>query len=246
MPPSPERVQPTADVDDVTDVTVRGTAMRLSTPTRALRLCARMNRELEVLDLVDSMSDGDQLWDVGACEGRFAVYAALQPGRRVVAVEPDPQNHAVLRRNIALNDLRGRITPVAAAVADHEGSGELLVGQPWEGGHHRVLATSGRTDLDEIVEVVERRSVTVTTLAALLDRFGAPTHLKVDVDGSEAATFAGAGPVLAADELRQVLVELALDDPATPDVAATLTSHGFEERARYEVEPGLDNVLFAR
>ena len=57
---------------------VRGVNLSLVSYTRALELCARMNYETEVLDFIDEIGEGQVLYDLGACEGRFALYAAMQ------------------------------------------------------------------------------------------------------------------------------------------------------------------------
>ncbi len=57
------------------------------------------------------------LVDLGANIGAFSLYAAASTQRSVVyAYEPEPRNFALLKRNIALNGMEGRISPVQSAV----------------------------------------------------------------------------------------------------------------------------------
>jgi len=55
--------------------------------------------------------------DVGANIGTTAIPFALNTSCQVLAIEPVPEIHAVLCRNIAANGLGERIKPVAAAIA---------------------------------------------------------------------------------------------------------------------------------
>jgi FkbM family methyltransferase len=48
-------------------------------------------------------------------------FCQVVPSGRVIAVEPDPSNIEVGRRNVALNDLSDRIAFVQAAIGDHPG-----------------------------------------------------------------------------------------------------------------------------
>src|SRR5581483_3974241 len=102
---------------NVISTTVRGIELRLVGYTRALELCARMNRETEVLDFIDGMERGAVLYDIGACEGRFSLYAASR-GIRCIAFEPEELNFKALTENIDLNQAGvGRlITPWQCAV----------------------------------------------------------------------------------------------------------------------------------
>ena len=64
-----------------TEVDVRGSTLNLMTYTRSLKLCAKMNYETENLDFIDGMKQGEVLFDLGACEGRYSIYAALRPAK---------------------------------------------------------------------------------------------------------------------------------------------------------------------
>ena len=71
--------------------------------------------------LVRSVRAGDVVWDVGANIGYLALVAAriVGPAGRVVAIEPDAQCAAAIRRNAQLNDLAGVEVVEAAAAGAH-------------------------------------------------------------------------------------------------------------------------------
>ena len=72
----------------------------------------RMHRLME-----EVVRAGDTFVDVGANIGYNTVYACrlVGPAGRVIAIEPTPDNLAVLRRQIAANDLAGVVIHEAAA-----------------------------------------------------------------------------------------------------------------------------------
>jgi len=84
----------------------------------------------------------DRILDLGAHIGTAALYfSRLWPQASIACVEPHTENLSVLKRTVALNNLRVRIFPVAAAVADgtveffvsRDASSNSLVGRPaWE------------------------------------------------------------------------------------------------------------------
>jgi FkbM family methyltransferase len=55
--------------------------------------------------LLDLIPEGGTFLDVGAHVGHYALRAALIPGVRVIAVEPNPDTARRLRENIAVNEL---------------------------------------------------------------------------------------------------------------------------------------------
>ena len=102
-------------------------------------------------------------------------------GCQVVALEPQPDFAWLLR---ALCRRSPRVMVVEAAVAD----------------------VSGRRSLS-----VSERTPTVTTLDRLIEHFGVPAFVKIDVEGSEPAVLAGLGrpvPALSFEYLPRALQEV--------------------------------------
>lgn len=137
------------------------------------------------------VSPGDLVFDVGAHLGdRTAAFAAL--GARVVALEPQPRVAAWLRRIVggkegvtvreeAVGRTPGiarlavsRRTPTVSTLAD-EWRSELTASEP------------GFRDVRWDGEI----EVSVTTLDALIETYGAPSFCKIDVEGWEAEALAG-------------------------------------------------------
>jgi len=68
--------------------------------------------------------------DIGANMGSFAVYAAQsRPDARIFCYEPEQQNFRLLKQNIQINGLEGRVSVFHCAVASHNGRRQLAVGE---------------------------------------------------------------------------------------------------------------------
>jgi FkbM family methyltransferase len=127
---------------------------------------------------------GEVAMDFGAGAGdtALAFAAAVGAGGRVLACEPTPSEQALLARNLAENaELAGRITPIAAAVADTAGRNVLLAG---DATHAHIAPDGARTGA---------RAVT-TTIDALVAEHDLPRldFIKLDIEGMELAALQGA------------------------------------------------------
>ncbi len=134
---------------------------------------------------------GDLVFDVGAHLGdRSVAFAAL--GARVVALEPQPQVVAWLRRLVGRND---RIIVRDEAVGGSRGTARLAISRRTP--TVSTLAETWRQKLPEAnsgfrrVRWEDAVEVPVITLDALIDIYGLPRFCKIDVEGYEAEVLAG-------------------------------------------------------
>ncbi|MGH7427320.1 MAG: FkbM family methyltransferase [Candidatus Methylomirabilaceae bacterium] len=79
-------------------------------------------------------ADRDVIVDVGANIGTSSIPFALETSCRVLAIEPVPENLALLRRNIRQNGLEHRITCVPTAISNYRGVIEMVVPETNSGG----------------------------------------------------------------------------------------------------------------
>lgn len=235
--------------EEVVSRDLRGVNMQLLASNRALRLCSQMNYETEVLDIIDRTPTGEVFCDLGACEGRFSVYAALK-GLKVISIEPELRNFSALEKNCALNGLEPeQLTRLNLAVGNRNGECQLDVGQPWEGGHQKMVSSiASRNDLE--FEVVESQTVKMVRLDDLWaeEALPVPYSLKVDIDGSERIFLEGATKTLRDVHLQHLMIELQVADNTFESIFAEIESHGFSYQDRWQIpnEPGLFNYLFSQ
>lgn len=127
------------------------------------------------------------LIDVGASTGCYSLLAAHHPGLQVFSFEPVPLTCKVLRSNVALNNLVGRVKVYGKAVSNYEGMGVL----------HTVIADGGKG-----VSIVdgepayhkqcEQSRVNVTTIDGFCRRHKViPTLCKIDCEGQEQRVLEG-------------------------------------------------------
>lgn len=156
--------------------------------------------------LLDGLDDAARgvFVDVGANIGWFS----LQAGRsgkvdRVVGIEPDAANHALLQENIRRNDLGERIDAIACAAGAGPGLARLHRYKASNLGRHSLVADHGHGGNWVVVEALD-------TLLARLGLEAAPiAAIKIDVEGYEPMVLAGACAAL--QRAGALLVELSPD-----------------------------------
>ena len=133
---------------------------------------------------------GDLVFDLGAHVGN-RVRSFVSLGCRVVAVEPQPNFARLLRAFFAHSP---GIVIVEAAVADAPGRASLSISDRTPTVTTLAAAwRDARARDPDFARVCWNRHIEVdtTTLDALIERFGVPAFVKIDVEGSEPAVFAG-------------------------------------------------------
>ena len=158
----------------------------LQGPSRRQRL--RRERE-EMSQLISEMVEPDDLvFDVGAHSGEMTALF-LMAGARVLAIEPQPELSEQLKDRFAGQ----RVVVIDRGVAEHPGTREMSISSEstlstMEPDWKLATASSGRfggTSWDRAM------SVEVTTLDALIEHFGVPSFIKIDVEGFEEQVLRG-------------------------------------------------------
>jgi len=163
--------------------------------------------------------------DCGANVGLFSLF--LKDAERIVAVEPNPDVCARLRRNLDANGVDA--TVIESAVSDLDGTVKMDFGGP------SVLSGIGASGSD----------VRCASLDALLEEtgIGSVDLLKLDVEGHEIEALNGGAGALGGGRIRRIVAEFG-DRDALAALDAHLLPLGFERaatgaiNARFDLQSG--------
>ncbi|MBI1261729.1 MAG: FkbM family methyltransferase [Rhizobiales bacterium] len=186
--------------------------------------------EPETLDWIrHNVKPGQTMWDIGACIGTMALYAALLPDTKILAFEPKATNFGLLSEHIAINNMSDRISAYCLALSDSQGLSELALDNLETGGALNSL--TGTTNQFGGTPAAGHQAIPVMTIDGFCDFFKvpAPNHIKLDVDGIESAIIAGAAKTL--PRVSSILIEIeGLNaDEAAQRFEIPLAQAGFEE-----------------
>lgn len=236
-----------------TEVTMLPFLMLQETDLEQQRAQSFFYKEPETLAWIKSFADGDTFWDVGANVGIYSLYCAvLHPQSKIHAFEPHRGNFAHLRENITLNGF-SNIIPHNCAILDHHAT-ELFYEPPRD----EIGASGGQAE-HPLTDTSAYYPVWVTTLDDLVDPFGVPTHVKIDIDGQELRVVRGMLGLLMHPLLRSVLIEIEHGQPevraeiyasflplgfTTDNLFNRMPNHSRVRRAKEGIR--VENVIFTR
>ena len=173
-------------------------------------------KEPETLEWIESLPEGDVLWDVGANVGCYSLYAGRR-GLRVCAFEPSFGNYFVLNKNIELNRLDETVTAFCLALSDSRSVGTLHMPNTLMGAALNQFSSGGDAPVDKHGEqsVFKQGMVSYSVDELVAERPELfPNHIKIDVDGIEESILAGAKKTLADPRLKSVAIEVEEDEEA--------------------------------
>jgi FkbM family methyltransferase len=175
--------------------------------------------------------------DIGANVGLYSLYIASRggPQARVLAVEPQPGIVDRLRFNLRANE-NINVTVLPLAVADREGTVQLVINERDSGGTHINMSDAGTSGVTAV-------RVPCRPLAAILAAAGTSSidALKIDIEGAEDLALAPFLREAPAEHLpRLVLIEDRPQDWSV-DLYALLEDRGYVISARSR-----QNVIFRR
>jgi FkbM family methyltransferase len=162
--------------------------------------------------------------DVGSNIGNHAVFFGLFCADHVVAIEPNPRLHPILRRNIDANALGERTTVVPFGISDTEGAGSMALRDEHGGniGASHIVPGPAAT-AGECVRL-RRLDDLIAELAPSLPSLPV-TFLKIDVEGMEMGVLCSATTLLR-EHRPQIFVELITED-AFERAASLLREFGY-------------------
>ena len=149
--------------------------------------------------------------DVGGNWGYFTLLAASLVGKsgRVIAFEPDPRIHALLKDNIARNGL-SHVTPLEIAASSETGT-LTLSGYQEDTNNYGVSRVIDPSSLENGGRPgIRTFTVAARQVDAVLDDLGVAgvDLLKMDIEGAEVFALRGMTNGLAAHRYRRIVLEL--------------------------------------
>lgn len=138
--------------------------------------------------LCHALHPGASFWDIGAYNGYYSLLCSklVGPAGRVLAIEPVPENAQRVRAAVEKNQLNN-IQVVEIAVSSSEGITAIKA-------YGRTSITKSRELMQGLAE--DLIEVPTTTMAKLIERFGPPDVVKIDVEGMEIDVLRGMDPVM--------------------------------------------------
>jgi len=166
--------------------------------------------------------EGDVVLDLGANIGYYTLIFAKLVGEngKVFAFEPDPDNFAILKKNIEINGYKN-VTLIQKAVSNKAGKGKLYLSKYNKGAH----AIYDKNDNSKFVEVETIR------LDDYFKNNNRVDFIKMDIEGAEGLAIQGMPLVLKDNKNIKILTEFnpaALQHFISPETyLKMLTDNGF-------------------
>ena len=138
------------------------------------------------------------MFDIGANVGdKSATFCNYS--QRVIAVDPDRHNYQLLKRRFFF---RKKVIVINAAVGSNEGRDFFYLNSP--GSPSNTMSTKWKGILEDAkvnrwaksILFTDAYEVEVVTLDTLVDRYGVPSYIKIDVEGYENQVLAGLTKVI--------------------------------------------------
>lgn len=200
--------------------------------------------EIDQLEYVAMVGpQGGIYLDVGSNIGNHAVFFGLCCADHVVAIEPNPRLHSILRRNIDLNGLRDRTTIVPVGISDREGTGGMALRDEHDGniGASHIVADAQTAAGDAVT--LRRLDDLLADLTPALP--AAPvSFLKIDVEGMEMGVLRSATRLLR-EQRPQIFIEL-ITEAARNEATSLLEELGYVPAARLGNPPSYHFVVPGR
>lgn len=181
-------------------------------------------KEPETIAWLESFTNGDTFFDVGANIGIYALYAgSLYLDSEIRAFEPHHNNFLRLAENIALNQYTN-VMPALLAFSDVKKK-EMFYAPSAEIGSSGGQISNPVSEYGKNFEAVYQRMVFTISMSeyCALHRLE-PNHIKIDVDGQEWRIIKGMEDILKDDYLETILVEVNNDKK---DIVNYLYDFGF-------------------
>ena len=199
--------------------------------------------EPDTVEWLGSLPEGSVLWDIGANIGCVALLANLRRAH-VLAFEPAARNFAVLNSNIELNSATF-IKAYCIAFAEETAIDTLNMASTAPGSDMHGFGTTV-DQFDRDIDVAFCQGAIGFSIDDFVELFSPspPTHVKIDVDGTEAEILRGGRKTLSAPSVKFMSVEIEGDLSSSRNRAILNLVDEMGFIARPKASPNLRNVIF--
>ena len=180
------------------------------------------------------------MWDIGCNIGFFSIFAAMANDIKVFAFDAMANNIAGLVKNLKLNGMEDRVTPLCLPLTSKTGFYPLQIpAQAFEtGGSGAELFSPSRPKTYDTPQTLYLNSLAYA-LDDLTEQAGLPipNHIKMDVDGVEDMVIAGSMKTLENSKVRSLMFEISAD--LYDEVLLKLSGLGFNHDKRVSTDEGI-------
>jgi FkbM family methyltransferase len=141
------------------------------------------------------MREAKTIVDLGSNTGMSALFFLDRcPLANIICLEPETGNFKMLRKNLELQILKGRVTPLQLAIDDHDGTGSMLPSSL----KYNSRLVPGETNAEK---------VRTTSMNSLVNDSGLKRIdiLKMDIEGTETRIFSSDTSWL--DKVKNIVIE---------------------------------------
>ena len=172
------------------------------------RVDSIFQKEPWTIEWLNELKPNDVLLDVGANIGIYSIWAGVQRKCKVIALEPESMNYAILNRNILQNNLHQNVVAYCVGLSNTNDFCELNMQDLRVGGSNHAAGEALNYKLEEM-QVNFKQGCVVFRLDDLIEqkKLPVPTHIKIDVDGFEHKIIEGAVCTLQNKNLKSLLIE---------------------------------------
>ena len=213
------------------ELEVEGKKLVFSTPSSFTRWRVEsiFTKEPWTIEWLNELTSEDLLLDIGANVGMYTIWAAATRRCRVIAIEPEAKNYAILNSNILQNNLNKLAQAYCIGLSNVNEFSILNMVDLRAGGSNHAAGEALNFNLKPMSSRFQQGCV-VFKLDDLIEKsfIPVPSRIKIDVDGFEHKVISGASTMLKHPSVKSLLIETNTNLPEHRKMVRDLEDLGFK------------------